>query len=205
MKIAIFASGNGSNFQSIAEAINNGQLASEIGFVFCDNSSAFVVERARKLNIPIIVFSPKEFRSKTAYEMEILKHLTENNIQLIVLAGYMRIVGSTLLETFKNRMINIHPSLLPQFPGRYGIKEAFEARVKETGVTIHYVDDGVDTGPIIKQEKVSINDNDTLEMVEAKIHQIEHRLYPEVLDKIISKNKEWLLDGKETSTNQCFR
>lgn len=189
MKIAIFASGNGSNFQAIVEAVKEGKLDSEISFLFCDNPQAFVVERAQQLDIPTIVFSPKDFCSKEVYEAELLQRLTEKNIQLVVLAGYMRIIGSTLLETFTNRIINIHPSLLPQFPGCYGIKEAFEAGVKETGVTIHYVDDGVDTGPIIKQEKVLVDQNDTLETLATKIHQIEHRLYPEVLAEIINQNE----------------
>lgn len=204
MNLAIFASGNGSNFQAIAEAVADGSVSGEIVFLFSDNPKSFAVERARKLKIPTLVFSPNDFLSKEAYETNLLQHLNEKNSQLIVLAGYMRIVGLTLLEAFPHRIINIHPSLLPQFPGRNGIQEAFEANIVETGVTVHYVDKGVDTGPIIQQEKVLIHRKDTLASLEKKIHQIEHRLYPEVLAKIINQNEGARLDDKKKSTNQCL-
>ncbi|KAF9404490.1 hypothetical protein HW555_014319 [Spodoptera exigua] len=123
------------------------------------------------------------------YEAEILHLMEEEQIDLVVLAGYMRIIGPTLLEMFSGKMINIHPSLLPDFPGLHGISDAFAANVAETGVTIHYIDDGIDTGPIIAQTKVKIEDYDTLESLEAKIHKIEHKLYPETLAKLI-KNQQ---------------
>lgn len=113
--------------------------------------------------------------------------LTEYNVELVVLAGYMRIIGKNLLAAFPNRIVNIHPALLPNFPGLHGIKDAYEAGVK-TGVTIHYVDSGVDTGPIIAQGRVEVSDEDSLSDLETKIHQIEHQLYPEVLAKIVKEN-----------------
>ncbi|MBO0445424.1 phosphoribosylglycinamide formyltransferase [Enterococcus sp. AZ170] len=185
MKLAIFASGNGSNFQAIVEASRAGLIAAEITLLFCDKKDAYVIQRARELLIPVISFSPNDFESKALYEAEILHLLEEEQIDLVVLAGYMRIIGPTLLETFSNRLINIHPSLLPRFPGLHGIKDAFCGNVSETGVTIHYVDDGVDTGPIIAQEKILIEPTDTLDSLERKIHNVEHRLYPSVLAQLI--------------------
>lgn len=185
MKLAIFASGYGSNFQAIAEAVEEGEISAEIALLFCDKKDAYVVQRARSMQIPVISFSPKDFESKAMYEAEILHLLEEEQIDLVVLAGYMKIVGPTLLEVFSNRMINIHPSLLPQFPGLSGIRDAFYANVSETGVTIHYVDDGVDTGPIIAQAKVVIEDTDTLDSLEEKIHNVEHKLFPSTLAKLI--------------------
>lgn len=185
MKLAIFASGNGSNFQEIAKAIESGKINAEIALLFCDRKDAYVIQRARALMIPVISFSPTDFESKALYEGEILHLLEEEQIDLVVLAGYMRIIGPTLLEAFSNRMINIHPSLLPLFPGLHGIKDAFYANVSETGVTIHYVDDGIDTGPIIAQEKIIIESTDTLDSLEKKIHTVEHKLYPSVLANLI--------------------
>jgi phosphoribosylglycinamide formyltransferase-1 len=199
MKLAVFASGSGSNFQAIAEAIQKGQLDAEIGLLFCDKKTAYVLQRAAALQIPAVTFSPKEFPSKEHYEQAILQLLEENEIELVVLAGYMRIIGATLLTHFTNRMINIHPSLLPAFPGTHGIQDAFEAGVAETGVTIHYIDAGVDTGPIIAQEKVLVTKEDSLTTLTEKIHAIEHRLYPIVLQKLITTQKERAIDDEKKS------
>lgn len=185
MKIAVFASGNGSNFQAIAEAIASKQIDAIICFLFCDNPKAYVIERAKKMGIPFTVFSPKNYENRAAYETELLKQLEINAVDLIVLAGYMRIIGPTVLMAYANRILNIHPSLLPSFPGRNSIQDAFEANKKETGVTVHFVDEGVDTGPIIAQEKVIILPEDTVDSLEAKIHQVENRLFPQVIQKVI--------------------
>ena len=185
MRIAVFASGNGSNFQAIAEAIDSKQVDATICFLFCDNPKAYVIERAKKMGIPFKVFSPKNYENRAAYESELLKQLGINAVDLIVLAGYMRIIGPTVLTTYANRILNIHPSLLPYYPGKSSIQDAFEANEKETGVTVHFVDEGVDTGPIIAQEMVAILPEDTLDSLEARIHQVEHRLFPQVIQKVI--------------------
>ena len=185
MRIAVFASGNGSNFQAIAKAIASKQIDATSCFLFCDNPKAYVIERAKKMGIPFTVFNPKNYENRAAYESELLKQLEINAVDLIVLAGYMRIIGSTLLTAYANRILNIHPSLLPSFPGKSSIQDAFEANEKETGVTVHFVDEGVDTGPIIAQEKVIILPEDTVDSLEAKIHQVEHRLFPQVIQKVI--------------------
>lgn len=192
MRVAILASGNGSNFEALAHQFQAGLLPGELAFVFSDHHNAYVIERARRLNVRAYSFEVKEFANKVAYEEALLQLLQEQEIDLIVLAGYMRIIGQTLLSHYSNRILNIHPSLLPSFPGLHGIKDAYEYGVKVTGVTVHLVDDGVDTGPIISQEPVMILPEDTLESLEEKIHQTEHRLYPKVLRDVLlqsDKNK----------------
>ena len=187
MKIAIFASGNGSNFEAIAQAVEKQDIQAEIAVLFCDQKSAFVLERAAKYQVPTVSFSPKDFSSKVDYENEIKRMMHEFDVELIVLAGYMRIVGLTLLEALKKKIINLHPSLLPSFPGLHGIQDAFDYGVKVSGITIHYIDEGVDTGPIIAQVPTEITAEDTLESLEEKIHQLEHYWYPKVLGEIIQK------------------
>lgn len=187
MKIAIFASGNGSNFEAIAQAVEKQEIQAEIAVLFCDQKSAFVLERAAKYQVPTVSFSPKDFSSKVDYENEIKRMMHEFDVELIVLAGYMRIVGLTLLEAFPKKIINLHPSLLPSFPGLHGIQDAFDYGVKVSGITIHYIDEGVDTGPIIAQVPTEITTEDTLESLEEKIHQLEHYWYPKVLGEIIQK------------------
>ncbi|CAI3255551.1 phosphoribosylglycinamide formyltransferase [Enterococcus cecorum] len=192
MRVAILASGNGSNFEALAHQFQAGLLPGELIFVFSDHHNAYVLERAQRLNVRAFSFEVKEFENKAAYEKALLQLLQEQQIDLIVLAGYMRIIGQTLLSHYSNRILNIHPSLLPSFPGLHGIKDAYEYGVKVTGVTVHLVDDGVDTGPIIAQEPVMILPEDTLESLEEKIHQTEHRLYPKVLRDVLlqsDKNK----------------
>ncbi|MGG3804096.1 phosphoribosylglycinamide formyltransferase [Metabacillus fastidiosus] len=185
-KIAVFASGNGSNFQAILDQIKAGTLLAEIGLVVCDKPGAAVIKRAENENIPFFHFLPKDYDSKEQFEAEILAHLRKHSIDLVVLAGYMRLIGSTLLEAYGKKMINIHPSLLPAFPGKDAIGQAIDAGVKVTGVTVHYVDEGMDTGPIIAQKSVEITDEDTKETVEEKVHRMEHVLYPTVIQKILN-------------------
>lgn len=189
MNIAIFASGNGGNFQAIVEAINQGFVEANISFLFCDQKNATVIQRAGHLNIPVRMLSLGDYPSKVAYEEALLNFLEKEHVELIVLAGYMKIIGQTLLDAYPKRIINIHPSLLPSFPGCQGIKDAFDAKVEETGVTIHFVDAGIDTGPVIAQEKISINFQETLESLEKKIHNKEHSLYPTILDQLIKQIK----------------
>ncbi|WP_291291323.1 phosphoribosylglycinamide formyltransferase [Enterococcus sp.] len=188
MRIAVFASGNGSNFTAIADAIRDGEVkGATLALMFTDNASAFVLERAKEAGVPTLHLSPKDFASKADFEAALLHELAKHSIELIVLAGYMRIVGPTLLAAFPKKIINLHPSLLPSFPGKSGIADAYNYGVKVTGITIHYVDSGIDTGPIIAQEVVEIESEDTLESLEAKIHQLEHRIYPAVIAEIIHK------------------
>ncbi|HHW38662.1 MAG TPA: phosphoribosylglycinamide formyltransferase [Bacillales bacterium] len=188
-KIAVFASGSGSNFQALVDAAQANQLSYEIALLVCDKPGAYAIERADKVDVPSLVVSPKDFASKVDYEKEILQKLNDSGVELIVLAGYMRLIGETLLSAYEGRIVNIHPSLLPSFPGKDAIGQAFQAKVKVTGVTVHYVDEGMDTGPIIAQEAVRMDEDETRESLEAKIHQVEHLLYPNVIQKLCSTNR----------------
>ncbi|TLS34974.1 phosphoribosylglycinamide formyltransferase [Pseudalkalibacillus caeni] len=185
-KVAVFASGSGSNFEAIAEAVGRGDLKAEIELLVCDKPKAKAIERAAGFNIPAFVFQPKDYDSKVAYEKEILGELKRREVDFIVLAGYMRLIGETLLSAYEGRIVNIHPSLLPAFPGKDAIGQAFDAGVKVTGVTIHFVDEGMDTGPIIDQEAVAIDREDTREQLQKKIQAVEHSLYPKTLAKLLT-------------------
>lgn len=187
MRIAVLASGNGSNFEVIAQAVKDKEIPAELVLLFSDHHDAYVLERGKKFGVSCESFELKEFSDKKSYEAALLALLKKYDVELVVLAGYMRIIGKDLLAEFPNRIVNIHPALLPNFPGLHGIKDAFEAGVKETGVTIHYVDSGVDTGPIIAQGKVQVSENDSLSDLETKIHQVEHQLYPQVLADIVKE------------------
>lgn len=184
-KIAVFASGNGSNFQFLIDAENNGELAGEISLLISDKQNAFVIERAENAGIPTFSFNPKEYGTKDKYESIIVEILKEHKIDLIVLAGYMRLVGSTLLNSYSSKIINLHPSLLPSFQGKDAIGQAIDYGVKYTGVTVHFVDEGMDTGPIIKQKVVPIYESDTVETLTEKIHLVEHNLLLEVANLIL--------------------
>lgn len=186
-KIAIFASGSGSNFQAIAESIHRGELEAKIELVVTDKPGAFVVTRAQQMDLPVLELAPKTFDSKAAYEQAVIDALREKDIEWIILAGYMRLIGETLLEAFPNRIINIHPSLLPSFPGKDAIDQAFEHGVKVTGVTVHYVDAGMDTGPIIAQAAIEVAT--TKEETEKRIHTAEHQLYPKTLQQLFTQKR----------------
>ncbi|HCG4535953.1 phosphoribosylglycinamide formyltransferase [Ureibacillus chungkukjangi] len=185
-KIAIFASGSGSNFQAIQTAIENGKLDAEIGVVVTDKPDAYVVKRAENFGIPVFSFVAKQYESKADYEQEIINILKEHEVQWVILAGYMRLIGNTLLSAYSNRIVNIHPSLLPAFPGKDAIGQALEHGVKVTGVTVHFVDEGLDTGPILSQAAVDVVEGNR-SATEAKIHALEHELYTSTLQKLFKK------------------
>ncbi|MDU4697110.1 MULTISPECIES: phosphoribosylglycinamide formyltransferase [Paenibacillus] len=180
-RIAVFASGNGSNFQNLLDATQAGELDAEIVLLVCDKPQAFVVERARRGGVECYLFDPKAYASREDYEAEIAVELEKRGVDLVVLAGYMRLLTSVLVEPYAGRMINIHPSLLPAFPGKNAIGQAWDYGVKVTGVTVHLVDGGMDTGSVIAQTAVEITPDDTLDSLEAKIHSAEQRLYPQVV------------------------
>lgn len=188
-RIAVFASGQGSNLQALIDAIEAGQLEADIALVVCDRPGAYCLTRATNGNIPTLVFNPRSYGNKADYESMIQNKLQELGVEYLVLAGYMRLIGPTLLDSYPQRIINIHPSLLPLFPGKDGIGQALASGVKVTGVTIHYVDEGMDTGPIIAQRVVIVSENETRESLEKKIHAVEHRLYPQVLQEVLIKRR----------------
>ncbi|OZU87677.1 phosphoribosylglycinamide formyltransferase [Virgibacillus indicus] len=182
VKAAVFASGTGSNFDVI---MNTEDLACEITLLVCDNPEAQVIQKANKYGVAVFVFNPKDYPSKKAYEQQIVKKLQEAGISWIFLAGYMRIAGPVLLGAFENKIVNIHPSLLPAFPGKDAIGQAFKAGVKITGVTVHFIDEGIDTGPIIAQVPVTVLTGDTETELKERIQKTEHQLYPKVINQLI--------------------
>ena len=186
MLLGILGSGNGSNFQAIIDAIDQGTLDARIGLVLSDNPSAFILRRAEKHGIPTGILDCREFRSKFPEDVQAATalRLKEMGIELVCLAGFMRIVGKPLLDAYPDRILNIHPSLLPAYPGLEAWRQALENGEKEAGCTVHFVDSGVDSGPIILQESVPILSDDTVEVLHARIQQIEHRLYPAAIRKV---------------------
>ena len=183
--IVVMGSGNGSNFQAIAEYIRDKKLPIEIAAMVTDNPKAFIIERAKNLGVPARVLDYKAIGDRELYNRMLLELLSEIAPDLVVLAGYMRIVPPEIVKAFSGKMINIHPALLPSFPGLKAIEQAWSHGVRVTGVTVHFVDEGVDTGPIIDQVPVRIEEGDTLESLEARIHEAEHELYPRVIARIL--------------------
>lgn len=188
VRLAVFASGSGSNFQALAEAGARGEFRGAIELLVTDRPQAKVVERARSLGVPVLAFRPKAYASREDYERDVVAALRDRRIDYVLLAGYMRLLTPVMLEAFPNRIVNIHPSLLPAFPGLNAVRQALDYGVKMTGVTVHFVDGGVDTGPIIAQEAVPVEDGDTEETLAERIHAAEHRLYPRVV--------RWLCEGR---------
>jgi phosphoribosylglycinamide formyltransferase-1 len=197
LRIAVFASGQGTNFQALVDAVRDQKLDVTIELLVCDRPSAAVVERARLAGVDTFVFKPKDYPSREAYESEIVAELERRGVGLIVLAGYMRIVTSVLVEPFYGRMINIHPSLLPAFPGVNGIGQAFEYGVKLTGVSVHYVDGGLDSGPIIAQRTVEVGQDDTEASLAERIHAVEQALLPWVVGQFAAGRVA--LDGRRVT------
>ncbi|MCI1775968.1 MAG: phosphoribosylglycinamide formyltransferase [Paenibacillus lautus] len=180
-RMAVFASGRGSNFQALVDAQQSGALGGEISILVCDKPQAPVVELAKSANVDVFAFQAKEYASKEDYEREIAAELQQRGVELIVLAGYMRLLSPSFVEFYNGRIINIHPSLLPAFPGKDAIGQALAYGVKMTGVTVHFVDGGMDTGPVIAQKAVEIKDGDTAETLAERIHAVEQKLYSEVV------------------------
>lgn len=183
--VAIFVSGNGTNLQAIIDAnIKSANLT----VVLCNKPNAYAIERAKKHNIPVEIVNHKDFETREDFEKEIISRIEKYDIELVVLAGFMRVLTSYFVSRFKNRIINIHPALLPSFPGMHAAKQALDYGVKYTGVTVHFVDDGVDTGPIIIQSVVEIADDDTEDSLLEKINAEEHKIFPEAI-RLFCKDK----------------
>ncbi|SDC09919.1 formyltetrahydrofolate-dependent phosphoribosylglycinamide formyltransferase [Pelagirhabdus alkalitolerans] len=189
-KLAVFASGTGSNFEAIEKAIREGQVNAEIALVVSDKPEAKVIDKAKSAGIPTFVFDPKGYSSKQVFEQEIVEALHKEKVDWIILAGYMRLVGDTLLTPYEGRIINIHPSLLPAFKGLDAVGQAFDAGVKVTGVTIHFVDKGMDTGRIIAQEAVYVKDGMSKPDLEYEIQKVEHLLYPNTIQQLINRGNQ---------------
>jgi len=185
-RIGVLGSGKGSNFVAIADACVRGNIPAEVALVISDVSGAGILERAGERNISARFISPGKFRTKLdeGAEQAYIEAMRSARVDLIVLAGFMRVLKGDFLRAFEGRIINIHPSLLPSFPGLEAWKQALDAGVRFTGCTVHYVDAGVDSGPIIGQLTVAVLDGDTPEELHQRIHAAEHELYPECVAAI---------------------
>lgn len=188
-KLAVFASGSGTNYHAIAQACADGRLDASVDLLVCDNPSAYVLERAKAFGTKTFVFSAKAYPSKQAFEQEIVSLMDSMGIELVALAGYMRIVGPTLLEAYGGRILNIHPALLPSFKGAHGIRDAFDFGVKVFGVTVHFIDASVDGGVIVAQRAFEYYGSD-IDEVESRIHEIEHELYPQAIAMVLKGSRQ---------------
>jgi phosphoribosylglycinamide formyltransferase-1 len=181
LKLGVLISGSGSNLQAIIDNIEKGSLKASIKIVISNNPKAYGITRAKKHGLPVAVLNHQEFKTRDDFDAELIRILKTNNVDLVVLAGFMRILTNTFLKSFPQRIINIHPALLPSFAGIHGQKQAFDYGVKFSGCTVHFVDDGIDSGPIIMQGVVPVLADDTEETLSARILKEEHRIYPQAI------------------------
>ncbi len=201
IKIAVLVSGRGTNLQAIINAINKGRIDGEIKIVISDNPEAYALQRAKKNNIRTQVLHYKKFKSKEEYELEILRHLDDYKINLIVLAGYMRLLSPEFVKKYRYRIINIHPALLPAFPGLHAQRQALEYGVKVSGCTVHFVDEGTDTGPIILQKAVKVKQLDDEESLTKRILKHEHQLLPRAI-QLFARDKIEIINNKVYLRNE---
>lgn len=203
LKLAILASGNGSNFQAIHESIVRGVLNAEIVLLICNQPDAYVIERAKKIQLPFIILEYSKEQSRETIDKKIVETVQAAEADLIVLAGYMRLLSSIVIQAFPGRILNIHPSLLPAFPGIGSIEEAYYWGVKFVGCTVHFVDEMVDHGHIIIQASIPISPSESLETVIARVHQQEHRIYPQALQWIASNRLEYTGESRMVVVQPC--
>ncbi|MGA2176969.1 MAG: phosphoribosylglycinamide formyltransferase [Verrucomicrobiota bacterium] len=197
-RLGILGSGKGSNAAAIADACAAGTLPARVAVVISDVANAAILDRARERGLEALYIAPGKFRSKLdeAAEAAYLQALRKAEVDLVVLAGFMRILKGEILRAFAHKVVNIHPALLPAFPGLEAWKQALEYGVKTTGVTVHFVDQGIDTGPIIAQETTPVLPGDTAETLHARIQEVEHKLYPVVIGAL-ARGEIWV-EGRQT-------
>jgi phosphoribosylglycinamide formyltransferase-1 len=208
IQVGALVSGRGSNLQAIIDNSENGTLSAELAVVISDQPDAYALERARKHNIPGVHVSARGFKGKRGdYDALVVKELQKHNVELVVLAGFMRIITPTLLKAFPHRVLNIHPALLPSFPGLHVQKAALEHGVKFSGCTVHFVDEGMDTGPIIIQAVVPVLDNDTEDTLSARILKQEHKIYSRAIQlyaegRLRIEGRRVVVTGTRTDTDE---
>jgi phosphoribosylglycinamide formyltransferase-1 len=194
LKLGVLASGSGSNLQSILDACAEGAIPAEVAVVISNVSGALALQRAEKAGVPALLLPHQESASREEYDARLVTELRARGVQLVCLAGFMRIVTPVLLRAFPARIINIHPALLPSFPGMHAVRQTLQAAVRVSGCTVHFVDEGTDTGPILIQATVPVLDGDTEESLAARILVQEHRCYPRAIQLIAEGRVE--LDGR---------
>jgi phosphoribosylglycinamide formyltransferase-1 len=210
VKLGILVSGRGSNLQAIIDNIVQGKLSAEIVVVISDQADAYALERAKQHNIPGIHISAKGYQNRRdAYDALLLGELQKHDVELVCLAGFMRIITPTLIKAYSNRIVNIHPALLPSFPGLHVQKAAIEHGVKFSGCTVHFVDEGMDTGPIIIQAVVPVLDNDTEDSLSERILKQEHKIYSRAIQlyaegRLRLDNKRVLVSGGRPESSEAF-
>ena len=192
--IAVLCSGQGSNLQAIIDATRSGVLRARVALVISDKKEAFALKRAARHKIPAHFVDPKTFPSREAFERAMIALIRPHAVRAVCLAGFMRILTPVFVREYSGRILNIHPALLPAFPGAHAVRDAFGWGVKVMGVTVHFVDEQVDHGPIILQEAVQVMPSDTQERVFSRIHRVEHRLYPRAIKLFLSG--KILLEGR---------
>lgn len=180
-RLGVLVSGSGTNLENIAAKIEEGALRARIVVVISNVEDAYALVRAGRHGLRTAFVDPAAFADRSAYDRELIRILRENGVDLVVLAGYMLLVGGEVVRAFPNRIMNIHPALLPSFPGTSGVADALDHGVKVTGVTVHFVDEGLDTGPIIAQEAVAVLPGDDGETLHQRIHEAEYRIYPRAI------------------------
>jgi len=185
-RLAFLVSGSGTNMANLIQRIKAGELRADAVLVISNKPDVKALDRAKELGVPATVISHKDHATREAFDGALAKCIDSHRIDCIVLAGFMRVLTPDFVRKYYGRLINIHPALLPAFPGAHAIKDAWDAKVKETGVTVHFIDSGVDTGPIILQRKVPMLPGDTLEALETRIHAVEYEIYPEALKLVLS-------------------
>jgi len=181
MNIAVLCSGNGTNLHAIIDGVKSGYIRAKIALVLSDNKSAFALSRAENAGIETAVLNPKDYKSREDFDKEVIKNLKKRDVELVVLAGFMRLLSPHFIREYRNRIMNIHPALLPSFKGTHGIKDALDYGVKVAGVTVHFVDEHLDNGPIILQNCVEVKDDDTEGSLLERVHKEEHKIYPEAV------------------------
>lgn len=196
LKIGVLVSGSGTNLQAFIDAIAAKELDAEIVLVVSSRPDAYGIERAKAANIPVLVLNKGVYADPKAADARIVSALQEAGAEYVFMAGYMRMVTPVMLDAFPNRVVNLHPALLPSFKGAHGIQDAFDAGVKYTGVTVHFANAEYDKGPIIAQEPVAVLETDTVETLEERIHAVEHRLYPATAQLIAQGRVHVAADGK---------
>lgn len=188
MRLGILGSGSGSNLQAIVDAIDEGRLEAEVALVLSDRPEAYILERARQRGLPTGLIDCYGLRTKfpELAQQKAVEALQHARVDLVCLAGFMRLIGAPLLTAYPSRILNIHPSLLPAFPGLEAWRQAIEAGVAETGCTVHLVDAGMDTGPVILQARVPVRPDDTPASLHARIQEEEHRIYPQAISQLLA-------------------
>ena len=196
LKIGVLVSGSGTNLQAFIDAIAAKELDAEIVLVVSSRPDAYGIERAKAANIPVLVLNKGVYADPKAADARIVAALQGAGAEYVFMVGYMRMVTPVMLDAFPNRVVNLHPALLPSFKGAHGIQDAFDAGVKYTGVTVHFANAEYDKGPIIAQEPVAVLETDTVETLEERIHAVEHRLYPATAQIIAQGRVHVAADGK---------